>query len=263
MGERRRRRKAQLHLQNSREYLNRGLRVVMAVSIAASSAGIVSGGTSRTISYSHTAGNDLCAIIIWRGTSITISSVTYNSASLSLIVASGQAAEVPGMSASAYRINDPGTLTANLVVTFSGTVGGDNVYIIDVSGCQETSPVESSSASMDPLGTANISSTHTRIANNTFTILAGGRIRGASACTFTGRESETEIFDEDQGTNPGLCTCLYTLQEVASGSLNRGITATTIGSFAMVCLSYTTAGQPFLKRWGGIRFAAGARKGLW
>lgn len=267
MGERRRRRKAQLHIQNSRKHLFRDLRVVMAVVVTATSAGIAAGaGANRTISYTHAAGNDLCVIVLWQGNSVTLSSVTYNGAAMSLIVAAGQGGVDPGPSCSAYRINDPGGMTANLVITYTSAIPGRiNAYMLDVAGCPSTSPVEAfGSNANDGSGGADNTCAYTRISSNTLSVIAGSRQRSASALSFTGDNGATELFDEDSGTNPGLVSALYTLQETVSGSLTRGLTTSIQGKQSMLCLSYTTdAGQPFLKRWGGIRFAAGARKGLW
>lgn len=237
----------------------------MSVVVTATSAGILAGsGASRTISYTHVAGNDLCVIVLWRSPSITLSSVTYNGASMTLIVASGQSDADPGPSASAYRINDPGGMTANLVINYtSGTPSFINAYILDVAGCPATSPIDSSGSALWS-GAGDVIETHSRINTNTMTVISGIRTRGASVTTFTADEGETELFDEDNGLNPGISTSLYTLQETASGSLARGVTASTNGKYALVCFSYITAssGQPMSKRLGLI---PGCRRiqGVW
>ena len=237
----------------------------MSVVVTATSATIANGsGSSRTISYAHTAGKDLCAIVLWKSNSVTLSSVTYNSVAMSLIVASGQSGADPGLSASAYRINDPGGMTANLIVNYTtGTPANINVYILDVAGCPPTSPLDSFGSNVDTVGTTiDLTCTYTRIAGNTLTVISGVRSRGATTQSFTGDNGATEVADEDNGTNPGLGTSLYTLQETTSGSLTRGITASSGGKFAIVCLSYTTAGQPTSKRFGLIRPCQRIR-GVW
>lgn len=215
----------------------------MAVSITTTTSGvIVLTGSTVTVSYSHTANRDMLVIVGFRSSSLAIVGVTYDGAAMTEIVASTQGGADPGPRMSAFRINDPGTKTANIVVTFGGVSGSCIIYGIDVAGCPTTNPIDSS-GSISGTAEAQIIVTHTRISNTTYTIFAACRNRGASALTYTSDSPLVEIYDEEGVANT-LAATLASCQEIASGSLARSVTPSTIIKYAAVAVSYLTAADP-------------------
>lgn len=130
--------------------------------VASDSAGITTGGTTITRSYTTTTGNTLIFLVPYTDATDTVSSITWNSLTASAIT--GANALTSSRGCAAYILTGVTAATSNAVVTFSGAVYG-RLFILEYSGVDQAAPTHDGTSNGSSTGTeasitvANIAST--------------------------------------------------------------------------------------------------------
>lgn len=145
----------------------------MAVSLGTLSEATGLTGTTCTLSHTHTAGRELLVLISGRLTSNTCvpASVTYDGVGMTEVVTSPASGAVnPFSRSSVWRLADPGSKTANVVLTWSTANNNyTTMWAVDIVGSKTGASLIDSSGS--GAATAfSVAVTHTRGESDTFSL---------------------------------------------------------------------------------------------
>lgn len=210
-----------------------------------------------SFSYVHP-GGDLYVFVNYRSNSLDISSITFDGDALSVVVNSGQGGTNPGSTSQVWYRANVAAKTATLAVDYSGAPVSAGYYMVAISGTTLDSSGSTASAATD---TPTV--THTRVASVTLTVYCGARNKGAASLTWTPNDSMSEGFDE-QGAASTTSHTICVLEESSAGSIARSSTGSSSGKASGTCISLAlvAAGQPAVKRMGGVPFAS-PNRGVW
>ncbi len=200
--------------------------------------------TTRTVSITHTAGGPLLVEVDWRQTSdVNISSIVYDSVAMTLVVDSGFQNPIRG---AVYRLDDPGSKTADLVITWASNIIATQIASMRATGVPAGGYIDSSGSAISA-SSASVDVTYSRVSSDTCSIHVTFRSTGATPRTCTADDGQAELFDSDGGGS-GMGHAGYSLVETASGSLTRSATWTaagTCGAVGVSLLSDTGINQPY------------------
>lgn len=200
------------------------------------------GTTTRTDSFSHSAGAGILFHVAWRvsASGTTITSLTYDGVAATAIPntagESNTSPTAPWICCQAFHLPDPGSKTADIVVTWDTAPDYSYVVVAEPTGYDTVQGFDGGSNASPTTNTPTPACTHTRATENSFTFYFGARARGTATITWSPNQGQTEALDADSGVNNSLSITLCTLQETASGSLARSSTASSSGR--AVALSY-------------------------
>lgn len=204
------------------------------------------GGSSNTFSFTVNAGSDLLLLVFVGAEANSgnngndpVTGITFNGVALTKI--DSQHTNVTpggsGNSAEMWYLKNPDVTTANIVVSYTGTVDGDTVTAIEVTGADQTTPINTFLGAK--ANSANPSTNVTTTVDNclVFDILSGS----GSGTTLTPDASQTE---RSNITN--------------TGQMRSAISSEAKATAGLITMSWTMASQVWAQIVAAIAPSGGA-----